>query len=58
MFGDNLHVTFNGEWRMENGELDNTENISQFSILNSQFYEIQPSVEDCFIAFNLNSKSN
>ena len=56
MFGDNLHVTFNGEWRMENGELDNTENISQFSILNSQFSEIQPSVEDCFIAFNLKNK--
>ena len=45
MFGDNLHVTFNGEWTMENG---------QWTVNNCQLSEIQPSVEDCFIALNLN----
>ena len=56
MFGDNLHVTFNGEVTIDNGQLtiDNGNNNSQFSTLNSQFKEIQPSVEDCFIAFNIN----
>ena len=49
MFGDNLHVTFNGQWKQ-----DNTANNCQLSIINCQLEEIQPSVEDCFIAFNLN----
>ena len=46
MFGDNLHVTFKEEWTMD----DNT----PFTIHHSQFKQIQPSVEDCFIALNLN----
>jgi ABC-type multidrug transport system ATPase subunit len=57
MFGDNLHVTFNGELKMENGEwrIDDGKNNCQLSIVNCQLKEIQPSVEDCFIALNLNS---
>ena len=52
-FGDTLHVIFNGEWRMENGELEEIgQNHSQFSILNSQFREIAPTIEDCFMALS------
>ena len=55
MFGDSLHVIFKGELIMDNGQwiIHNEDICSQFSILNSQLNEIQPSVEDCFIAFNL-----
>ncbi|MDR3287140.1 MAG: ABC transporter ATP-binding protein [Prevotellaceae bacterium] len=50
MFGGYLHVTFNEELKTENGELKIADNNnSQFSILNSQLKEIEPSVEDCFI---------
>jgi len=45
MFGDSLHVTM---------KMENENNNFQFSTFNSQLNEIQPSVEDCFIAFNLN----
>ena len=52
IFGDTIHVTFNGEWRMENGEFEvqDEKNNSQFSILNSQFKKIEPTIEDCFMA--------
>jgi ABC-type multidrug transport system ATPase subunit len=44
IFGDKLHVTFKEEWKIKE-----VENNSQFSILNSQFKEIEPSIEDCFV---------
>jgi ABC-type multidrug transport system ATPase subunit len=58
MFGDNLHVTFNGELKVESGKLKIENSIEeelnfQLSTFNFQLTEIQPSVEDCFIAFNL-----
>ena len=37
-FGDTLHVVFNGELRIENGEL------------NCHFKKIEPTIEDCFMA--------
>jgi len=51
MFGDNLHVTFNGELTIDNGQwtVRNAGNNCQLSIVNCQLSEIQPSIEDCFI---------
>jgi ABC-type multidrug transport system ATPase subunit len=48
-FGDTLHVSLieNGEWGIENGALQ--KNNSPFSILNFQFKEIAPTIEDCFM---------
>ena len=42
MFGDNLHITFKEELKMEKIN-------SQLSVLNSQLEEITPTIEDCFI---------
>ena len=58
MFGDSLHVTLtidNGQLTIDNENViaGLTRNPLQLSIINCQLDEIQPSVEDCFIAFNL-----
>jgi len=55
MFGDNLHVTFKEELTMDNGQWI-VDNNCQLSIVNCQFKQIQPSVEDCFMAFNINKE--
>ncbi|MCL2436159.1 MAG: ABC transporter ATP-binding protein [Lentimicrobiaceae bacterium] len=51
-FGDSLHVIFNGELRIENGQLNvqTEKNNYQLSIVNCQFKEITPTIEDCFMA--------
>ena len=63
IFGDSLHVTFKEELTMDSGQLTMKagENNSPFSILNCQFKEIEPSIEDCFIGLlkkQSNGKSN
>ena len=51
IFGDSLHVTFNGELKTEKGVwiIENGNNQCQLSIGNYQLQKIQPTVEDCFI---------
>jgi len=51
-FGDSLHVIFNGELIIDNGQLkvQDKKNNCQLSILNCQFKEITPTIEDCFMA--------
>ena len=58
-FGESIHVTFNGELRMENGEwrIKNEDNHSQLSILNSQFKKIEPTIEDCFMLLSKNQQN-
>ena len=66
MFGDSLHVTFNGQLTIEkdcHSALDAESSINDLINYQGiagqarndiiQFSEIPPSVEDCFIAFNL-----
>jgi len=57
-FGDTIHVTFNGELAMENGEwiVKNGDNQCKLSVVNCQFKKVQPSVEDCFMFLAKNEK--
>jgi len=41
-FGDTLHVIFNEELKIKNEEIKNN---------NFQLKEIEPTIEDCFMAF-------
>jgi len=51
-FGDSLHVIFNGQLIMDNGQfyVQVEKNNYQLSIVNCQFKEITPTIEDCFMA--------
>jgi len=57
-FGDSLHVIFNGELIIDNGQLivQDKKNNCQLSIVNCQFKEITPTIEDCFMALIDKSK--
>jgi ABC-type multidrug transport system ATPase subunit len=61
-FGESIHVTFtieNGELRMENvahAHSQLAQPNSQFSILNSQFKKIEPTIEDCFMLLSNQQK--
>jgi len=45
-FGDTLHVILNEEL------YEDAQNSCQFPIINYQFKEIQPTIEDCFMALS------
>jgi ABC-type multidrug transport system ATPase subunit len=51
LFGQHLHVTFNGELTMENGQwaVKNENHHYPLSTVHCQFERIAPSIEDCFI---------
>jgi len=51
-FGDSLHVIFNGQLIIDNGQfyVQAEKNNYQLSIVNCQFREIEPTIEDCFMA--------
>ena len=51
-FGDSLHVIFNGQLIIDNGQfyVQAEKNNYQLSIVNCQFREITPTIEDCFMA--------
>jgi ABC-type multidrug transport system ATPase subunit len=50
-FGESLHVTFNDEFRTDDGKLPGQDGISNCRLSNIDCYvaEISPSIEDCFI---------
>ena len=53
-FGESIHVTFNGELKMENGEWKVKNNNFQLSTFNFQLEKIQPTIEDCFMLLSKN----
>ncbi len=58
-FGESIHVTFNGELRMDNEQwtIENEGYHVPFSIGNSQFQKITPTVEDCFMLLSKNQNN-
>ncbi|MDR2914971.1 MAG: ABC transporter ATP-binding protein, partial [Tannerella sp.] len=57
-FGESIHVTFNGQLRMDNEEwiIENGDNHCQLSIVHCQLKKIQPTIEDCFILLSKQSE--
>lgn len=50
-FGESIHVTFNEQWVIENGD-----NHCQLSTVNCQFKKIRPTIEDCFMLLSKKSE--
>lgn len=57
-FGESIHVTFNGELTMNNGQwvIESGKNIVPFSVSDADFKRITPTVEDCFMLLSKKSE--
>ena len=57
-FGESIHVTFNGELKMESGKWKMNDNHLDLSTPNVQIEKIESTIEDCFMLLTKEKNKN